>query len=65
MNYIKELQKRDLEQAEVLASVRDGITEIMAYLSSPKFQGTDNDYVHVTTDIMPKLSKLRMLAGER
>ena len=30
------------------------------YYSSEKFQGTENDYAHIKTDVYPKLSFLKM-----
>jgi hypothetical protein len=43
------------------------VDRLVAYLSSPKFQGADSDYVHIRTDLMPKLMALRLTlaSGQR
>jgi hypothetical protein len=58
-NYIKRLEadRRALECQ--LIDVRNELTELLTYLNSSKFQGDGNDYVHVSTDIFPKLAELR------
>jgi hypothetical protein len=41
--------------ADQLDSVRNLLIEIEVYLASPKFHGAANDFIHVTTDILPKI----------
>lgn len=55
MNYIKQLQEDKKELQNKLNEVSDELMNIRIYLSSSKFQGVDNDYVHVSTDIRPKI----------
>jgi hypothetical protein len=62
MNYIKRLEAERRALETQLFEVRDELTEMLAYLNSPKFQGADKDYVHVSTDIFPKLVELRSKA---
>ncbi len=38
---------------------REALVDIMHYLQSTKFHGVENDYVHVSTDMMPKLIALQ------
>lgn len=61
MNYIKMLEADKAAMAEKLGLLNAELTELMAYLSSTKFQGVDNDYVHVSTDILPKIREIRAL----
>jgi hypothetical protein len=46
---------------EVRGAAREALTEIECYLTSPKFSGPDADYVHVRTDILPKIAAVRFL----
>jgi len=61
-NYIARLKREADEAKAQLAAVNDELTHLLAYLESSKFQGFENDYVYVSTDIAPKLMKLRALA---
>jgi hypothetical protein len=47
------------EASEALANARKSISELMAYLETSKFQGPENDYVQISTDIFPKLREIR------
>jgi septation ring formation regulator EzrA len=62
MNYIHRLQKENEELHQQLRDVREQLAEIERYLSSSKFQGPENDYVHVRTDILPKIRTARFAA---
>ena len=60
-NHISRLiRERDEYQAQ-LRAVRDELCEIERYLTSPKFAAPDCDYVHVRTDILPKIARLRFM----
>jgi hypothetical protein len=62
MNHIHRLAaERDAAQAQ-LAEVEASLTDLMAYLLSAKFAGPDADYVHVRTDVLPKLTAIRAQA---
>jgi hypothetical protein len=64
MNHIHRLtQERDDARA-TLASAQDELTRLMAYLDSPKFAWPEGDYVHIRTDLMPKLVSLRSAMAE-
>lgn len=58
MNYIKQLQEDKKELQAKLNEVSDELMELRVYLASEKFQGVGNDYVHVSTDIRPKIENV-------
>ena len=59
MNYINRLQS-DLTSARAQqAAVASELNDLLSYLSSDKFGGPDCDYIHIRTDLMPKLMALR------
>jgi len=64
-NHIARLIRERDEYAAQMREARDALVDIMHYLQSPKFHGVDKDYVHVSTDIMPKLISLqfKMITG--
>jgi hypothetical protein len=59
MNHIARLTGERLEALAQLAAARELVLELEAYLLSSKFHGPDNDYVHVRTDLLPKLAQVR------
>jgi len=59
MNHIARLTGERLEALEQLSEARALVLELEAYLLSSKFHGPDNDYVHVRTDLLPKLARVR------
>ncbi len=65
MNYIKQLLQ-DLGKAQAaIRQTRDQLIYLEVYLTSSKFAAPDCDYVHVRTDILPKLSAIRFdLCGQ-
>jgi len=56
-------EERD-QLLEIVAKVRDQLVDLEVYLTSPKFTAPDCDYVHVRTDILPKLRSLRFSTCE-
>lgn len=60
MNYISFLQDKNEAQGRAAAEAITMLSDLMAYLESGKFQGPDNDYVHVKRDIFPKIREIRM-----
>lgn len=60
MNYISFLQEKNEAQGRAMAEAVTLLSDLMTYLESSKFQGSDNDYVHVKTDIFPKIREIRM-----
>lgn len=60
MNYIKKLQAENDQLKQKIESIQGQLTEILAYLNSEKFHGIENNYVHVTTDIYPKINFIKM-----
>jgi hypothetical protein len=58
MNHIARLTTDRNEALEQLSAARELVLELEAYLLSAKFAG-DNDYVHVRTDLLPKLAHVR------
>jgi hypothetical protein len=61
-NYIARLIKERDEAVTALGDIHWKLVELEVYLTSTKFYGTDNDYVHVSTDILPKISNIRFAA---
>ena len=59
MNHIARLTGERLEALAQLSEARALVLELEAYLLSSKFHGPDNDYVHVRTDLLPKLARVR------
>jgi len=59
MNYIKSLEQERWLLREQIIAARKHIAAIEAYLLSDKFHGAENDYVHVRTDMLPKLAALK------
>lgn len=57
--YINRLQDENAALREQLEAARRAVIDMQSYLQSSKFHGPENDYVHVSTDINPKLSELR------
>jgi hypothetical protein len=55
--------ERDNLRAQ-LAKVRNELTDMERYYTSEKFSWPDNDYAHVRTDLLPKLSKVRFMTIE-
>jgi hypothetical protein len=60
MNYIQFLQDKTEAQSRTMAETVTLLSDLMAYLASPKFQGTGNDYAHISTDLVPKLREIRL-----
>ena len=58
-NHIHRLIRERDEYAAQVKDARGTLIDIMHYLQTPKFHGPDNDYVHVRTDMMPKLIALQ------
>jgi len=59
MNHIARLTTDRAQALEQLSAARALVLELEAYLLSAKFAGPDNDYVHVRTDLLPKLAHVR------
>ena len=59
MNHITRLTTDRAEALEQLSAARELVLELEAYLLSSKFHGPDNDFVHVRTDMLPKLARVR------
>lgn len=57
MNHILRLTNERDQAREQIAIAHDMLTDILTYLASSKFHETD--YVHVRTDIGPKLMQVR------
>jgi hypothetical protein len=63
MIYPKRFKERQrLTMSECLLMItetKEGLDELISYLSSTKFEGFEKDFVYVSTDILPKLKQLR------
>jgi len=58
-NHIARLIRERDEYAAQMRDAREALVDIMHYLQGTKFHGVENDYVHVSTDMMPKLIALQ------
>ena len=58
-NYIKRLEQERWLLGEQVIRARQQVQDIEAYLLSDKFHGPDHDYVHLRTDMLPKLAALK------
>jgi hypothetical protein len=59
MNHIARLISERDEARATVRNARELLTEIELYLTSSKFAAPDSDYVHVRTDILPKIARAR------
>ena len=57
-NHIHRLIRERDEAQQQLADVREALADLRTYLASSKFQGLDADYIHIRTDLVPKLIDL-------
>ena len=58
-NHIHNLTaERDALRATIADSTTE-LLELLTYLASAKFAGPDNDYIHLRTDLWPRLQRLR------
>jgi hypothetical protein len=62
MNHIARLTADRAALRAQMQEIRNELIDLRVYLASSKFQGDGNDYVHVSTDIAPKLARLSTLA---
>ena len=60
MNYIQSLREANDEKTALICGAVEELTSIMAYLQTAKFQGPDNDFIHIKTDLFPKLREIRL-----
>ena len=59
MNYIHRLEFENEQLTRKLEEVRKALVSAQIYYSAPKFQGHDNDYAHVSTDVLPRLQEIK------
>ena len=59
MNHIENLTRQRDEARETLESALDRVEDLILYLQSSKFAGTENDYIYVSTDLLPKVCDIR------
>ena len=59
MNHIARLTSERDEARAAIRAAREELASIECYLTSSKFAAPDCDYVHVRTDILPKIAKVR------
>jgi hypothetical protein len=59
VNHIARLISERDEAQQTLRDARDMLTDLELYLTSSKFAAPDCDYVHVRTDILPKIARVR------
>ena len=62
-NHIHRIMREREEAHQQLRQVREMLCDIERYLTSAKFTNSpDDDYVHVRTDILPKIAAVRFAA---
>jgi hypothetical protein len=59
MNHITRLISERDEARDTIRNARELLDELECYLTSSKFAAPDCDYVHVRTDILPKIARAR------
>jgi hypothetical protein len=59
MNHIAKLTQDRNDLKEIVANAETEIATLMQYLLSDKFSKPDADYIHIRTDLLPKLQQLR------
>lgn len=60
MNYIKNLQHENETLKQGFENAIQQIIEMQKYYRLEKFQGFENDFAHVSTDVAPKLDALKL-----
>jgi hypothetical protein len=58
-NHIARLTRERDEAQALVRQIREDLTDLLKYLGSPKFHGPENNYVHISTDIWPKLLEIQ------
>jgi len=58
MNYINKLQKENLALQLEIELIEFEILQAIRYYNLDKFQGVNNDYAYVSTDVLPRLMKI-------
>ena len=61
MNHIARLTQERDEALATIRKVREELIALSHYLQSSKFTAPDCDYVHVRTDILPKINAVQFL----
>ena len=61
-NYIARLKRERDEAIAQLHAVNVELIELQTYLSGQKFAWPDHDYVHVRTDMLPRLAEIRRMS---
>jgi len=56
-NHIARLMRERDETQQLLKEMQSDLRDLLHYLQTPKFHG-DNDYIHIRTDLMPKLLQI-------
>ena len=64
MSHIHRLTAERDVLTQVIADATNELSWLLAYLSLDKFARPDNDFVHISTDLMPKLTSLRSTLGQ-
>ena len=59
MNHIQKLQMENEQMHDALTEARKQLIDLLMYYSSEKFQGTENDYAHVSTDVRPRINEIK------
>jgi hypothetical protein len=58
MNHIARITAEREELRQAVRQAREELTALEHYLTSSKFTAPDCDYVHVRTDMLPKIAAI-------
>ena len=58
MNHIAKLTQDRNEARSVISETECELIALLCYLETDKFSGPDNDYIHIRTDLLPKLQRI-------
>jgi len=59
MNYIKKLQAENQELRAQIETARQLTVNALIYYRGEKFAGIENDFAHVSTDVVHKIEEIK------
>lgn len=59
MNYITKLKNENEQLKKGIESAIEELIHYQSYFNSSKFQGTENDFAHVKTDVYIKITSVK------
>ena len=58
MNYINKLQTENIRLKLEILSIQTKVVDTISYYHLAKFKGFENDYAHVSTDVLIRLTEI-------